>query len=68
MPWRWGCSKCWSRPISSSPRLEDNSQAEKRFAAVREHVEGKGGLGVMDKGLLERMKRHLEEGTKLDEE
>jgi hypothetical protein len=50
------------------PRLKDNPQAEKRFAAIREHVEGKGGLGVMDKGMLERMKRHLEEGTKLDED
>ena len=50
------------------PRLKDNPQAEKRFAAIREHVEGKGGLGVMDEGMLERMKRHLEEGTKLDEE
>jgi hypothetical protein len=50
------------------PRLKDNPQAEKRFAAIREHVEGKGGLGVMDKGMLERMKRHVEEGTKLDED
>jgi hypothetical protein len=50
------------------PRLKDNPQAAKRFAAIREHVEGKGGLGVMDKSMLERMKRHLEEGTKLDED
>ena len=50
------------------PRLKDNPQAAKRFAAIREHVEGKGGLGVMDKGLLERMKRHLAEGAKLDED
>ena len=50
------------------PRLKDNPQAEKRFAAIREHVEGKGGLGVMDEDMLERMKRHLEEGEKLDDE
>ena len=50
------------------PRLKDNPQAEKRFAAIREHVEGKGGLGVMDEGMLERMKRHLEKGTTLDDE
>lgn len=50
------------------PRLKDNPQAAKRFAAIREHVEGKGGLGVIDKDLLDRMKRHLEEGTSLDEE
>jgi len=50
------------------PRLKDNPQAEKRFAAIRDHVEGRGGLGVMDKDLLERMKRHLQQGTTLDEE
>ena len=50
------------------PRLKNNPQAEKRFGAIREHVEGKGGLGVMDRKMLERMKRHLEDGTKLDEE
>ena len=50
------------------PRLKNNPQAAKRFAAIRDHVEGKGGLGVMDPDLLERMKRHLKEGTKLDEE
>jgi hypothetical protein len=50
------------------PRLKDNPQAEKRFAAIRNHVEGKGGLGVMDQGMLKRMKRFLKDGTKLDEE
>ncbi|MDP6979787.1 MAG: PCP reductase family protein [Myxococcota bacterium] len=50
------------------PRLKDNPQAEKRFAAIRGHVEGKGGLGVMDKGLLDKMKRHLAEGASLDDE
>jgi hypothetical protein len=49
------------------PRLKDNPQAAKRFAAIREHVEGQGGLGVMDKGLLERMKRFLKDGTSLDD-
>lgn len=49
------------------PRLKDNPQAAKRFAAIREHVEGRGGLGVMDPELLERMKRHLEEGTDIED-
>jgi histone H3/H4 len=43
------------------PRLKDNPQAEKRFAAIRNHVEGKGGLGVIDSGLLEKMRELLSE-------
>ncbi len=41
------------------PRLRENPQAEKRFAAIRDHVEGKGGLGVIDPDLLERMRKLL---------
>ena len=41
------------------PRLRDNPQAERRFAAIRDHVESKGGLGVIDADLLARMKRFL---------
>ena len=44
------------------PRLVENPQAEKRFASIRAHVEGKGGLGVIDPELLERMRKLLSEG------
>ncbi len=43
------------------PRLKDNVQAAKRFAAIQDYVESHrdaegGGLGVMDRGLIEKMK------------
>ncbi len=46
------------------PRLKQNSQAEKRFAEIREYVESRqspdgGGLGLLDRELLERMKAAL---------
>jgi hypothetical protein len=46
------------------PRLKENPQAEKRFAAIRDHVEGAGGLGVIDADLLERMRQMLREAPK----
>lgn len=46
------------------PRLRENPQAERRFAAIRRHVEGRGGLGVIDGQLLARMRRFLREGPK----
>ena len=46
------------------PRLQDNDQAEKRFAAIREYVESKqapdgSGLGLLDRELMEKMKQEL---------
>jgi len=46
------------------PRLKDNDQADKRFAAIRDYVESKQspdgeGLGVLDRELLEKMKAEL---------
>jgi len=46
------------------PRLQDNEQADKRFAAIREYVESKqkpdgSGLGLLDRELMEKMKREL---------
>ena len=49
------------------PRLKDNPQAAKRFAAIRAHVEGKGGLGVIDADLLERMRQLLSGGSEREE-
>ena len=46
------------------PRLKENPQAKKRFAAIREHVEGAGGLGVIDAELLLRMRRMLRDAPK----
>ncbi len=46
------------------PRLQDNDQAEKRFASIREYVESKqapdgSGLGLLDQALMEKMKQEL---------
>jgi len=46
------------------PRLQENDQADKRFAAIREYVEAKqspdgSGLGLLDRELLEKMKQEL---------
>ena len=46
------------------PRLQDNDQADKRFAAIREYVESKqapdgSGLGLLDQELMEKMKQEL---------
>lgn len=46
------------------PRLMDNDAADKRFTAIREHVESKlssdgEGLGVLDQELLDKMKAEL---------
>jgi len=46
------------------PRLQDNDQADKRFAAIREYVESKqapdgSGLGLLDRELMEKMKQEL---------
>jgi len=46
------------------PRLQENQQAEKRFNEIRNYVESKqspdgGGLGLLDRELLERMKAEL---------
>ncbi|MCU7846215.1 MAG: radical SAM protein [Candidatus Thiodiazotropha sp. (ex Monitilora ramsayi)] len=46
------------------PRLKQNRQAEKRFAEIREYVESKqdpngGGLGLLDREMLEKMKAEL---------
>jgi radical SAM protein with 4Fe4S-binding SPASM domain len=46
------------------PRLKDNDQADKRFAAIRDYVESKQspdgeGLGLLDRELLEKMKAEL---------
>ncbi len=46
------------------PRLKQNSQAEKRFAEIRDYVESKqapdgSGLGLLDQELLKKMKAEL---------
>lgn len=48
------------------PRLRENPQAETRFAAIRNHVEGKGGLGVIDADLLQQMRDLLRQGRSQD--
>ena len=41
-------------------RLKGNPQAEKRFAEIRKHVEGKpDGIGLLDKQMVENMKKYL---------
>ena len=43
-------------------RLKDNPQAEKRFAEIQQHVEGKpDGVGLLDKQMVESMKSYLRE-------
>jgi hypothetical protein len=43
-------------------RLKGNPQAEKRFAEIRKHVEGKpDGIGLLDKQMVENMKEYLRE-------
>ena len=49
--------------IERVPRLRENPQARRRFEAIRDHVEGKGGLGVIDSSLIERMRRFLRDGS-----
>ena len=51
------------------PRLKDNVQAAKRFAAIQDYVESHqdadgGGLGLMDRGLIEQMKAELKRGKR----
>jgi hypothetical protein len=46
------------------PRLKGNEQAAERFSEIREYVQSKqapdgGGLGVLDKEMLDRMKAEL---------
>lgn len=46
------------------PRLKGNEQADKRFAAIQEYVESRqppdgGGLGLLDRELMEKMKAEL---------
>jgi len=46
------------------PRLQQNPQAEKRFAEIRDYVESRraadgSGLGLLDRELLDRMKAEL---------
>ncbi|MCU7813197.1 MAG: radical SAM protein [Candidatus Thiodiazotropha sp. (ex Notomyrtea botanica)] len=46
------------------PRLKENLQAEKRFTEIRGYVESKqdpdgGGLGLLDREMLEKMKAEL---------
>jgi hypothetical protein len=46
------------------PRLKDNEQGEKRFAAIQDYVEGHqdpdgGGLGTLDRELIDKMKAEL---------
>lgn len=49
---------------SRVPRLKENVQAERRFGEIREYVESRqnpdgGGLGLMDRSLIEKMKAEL---------
>ncbi len=51
------------------PRLKENTQAAKRFSAIQDYVEDNrdtdgGGLGVMDRDLIEKMKAELRNGKK----
>ncbi|MCF6280845.1 MAG: radical SAM protein [Candidatus Polarisedimenticolaceae bacterium] len=48
------------------PRLQENSQAEKRFAEIQEYVESKqgedgSGLGLLDQKLMDKMKAELKQ-------
>jgi len=47
-------------------RLQNNPQAEQRFAEIREHVENKdGGIGLLDHDMVTKMKDYLQkEGKK----
>ncbi|MDQ6960828.1 MAG: PCP reductase family protein [Mariprofundaceae bacterium] len=43
-------------------RLKNNPQAARRFAEIREHVEGKdGGVGLLDHEMVRKMKNYLKE-------
>ncbi len=51
------------------PRLKDNAQAEQRFSAIQNYVEShrdadSGGLGIMDRELIEKMKQELKSDSK----
>jgi len=51
------------------PRLRDNVQAAQRFSAIQDYVESHrdangGGLGVMDRALIEKMKAELKSGNR----
>ncbi|MCP4041577.1 MAG: hypothetical protein GY731_06415 [Gammaproteobacteria bacterium] len=46
------------------PRLKGNEQAAQRFSAIRDYVESRqdpagGGLGLLDRDLIEQMKQEL---------
>ncbi len=46
------------------PRLKENEQAQKRFSEIQHYVESRqdpenGGLGLLDRGLLDKMKAEL---------
>ena len=53
----------WDIARERVPRLKDNPQAAKRFGAIRDYVESnqkpEGGLGLMDRQLIEKMKAEL---------
>ena len=54
----------WEIAKERVPRLKDNEQAAKRFAAIRDYVESNqapdgGGLGLMDRELMEKMKAEM---------
>jgi len=43
-------------------RLKNNPQAARRFADIREHVEGKdGGVGLLDHEMVQKMKNYLKD-------
>ncbi|MCP4378989.1 MAG: pyrroloquinoline quinone biosynthesis protein PqqE, partial [bacterium] len=51
------------------PRLKDNVQAAQRFSEIKDYVESHqdadgGGLGLMDRGLIEQMKAELKTGKR----
>jgi len=42
-------------------RLQNNPQAEQRFAQIRQHVENKeGGVGLLDHDMVTKMKDYLQ--------
>ncbi len=58
------CFDAYATAKEQVPRLQDNEQAEKRFAAIRQYVESRqapdgSGLGLLDQTLMEKMKQEL---------
>jgi phage shock protein A len=45
-------------------RLKDNTEAAKRLTDIKDYMQQKGKIGLMDEEMLERMKDYLKDPTK----